>query len=308
VSKKSNQTRKESESSSEKGRVTIGVVARPGHERALSLAEELIVWCRTRGYDTLIDEQTVKALRVGGDGVGPEEIVRRADPIVTLGGDGTLIGIARYVIGRSPKLVGVNFGHLGFLTEVAPEHLFTVLEEVLNGSALYEERALASAQVIRNGSVIFSNQAVNDVVVQKGSRAKLLDFDFAVDGEDVARIRADGIIMATPTGSTAYSLAAGGSIAHPSLAVFLVTPICPHSLTNRPLVLPAGSTLTVEIGQFEEEVWITIDGQVSHALMTDDIVRVKQAQQTVKFVRSKDKGYFEILRTKLNWGVPNRSD
>lgn len=287
---------------------TIGIVTRASSDRASAVSEELIVWCRNHGYFPLVDVVTAKTLRLGEEGATPEEILRRADPVVTLGGDGTLIGVARYVIGRSPVMVGVNFGHLGFLTEVPPKAIFSTLEEVLAGNAVIEERALITAEVIRKGETVFMSQAVNDVVVQKGARSKLLDFDFAVDGEDVARVRADGLIVATPTGSTAYSLAAGGSIAHPSLSVVLVTPICPHSLTNRPLILPASSTITIEIPQFDDEIWVTIDGQISQALQTDDTVRVRQAQQTVKFVRSKDKGYFDILRTKLNWGAPNRSE
>lgn len=287
---------------------TIGIVTRANSERAAAVSEELIVWCRSHGYIPLVDVTTAKTLRLGEDGISAEEILRRADPVVTLGGDGTLIGVARYVIGRSPVMVGVNFGNLGFLTEVPPKGLFSALEEVLSGNAVIEERALITAEVIRKGETVFMSQAVNDVVVQKGARSKLLDFDFAVDGEGVARVRSDGLIVATPTGSTAYSLAAGGSIAHPSLSVVLVTPICPHSLTNRPLILPAASTITIEIPQFDDEIWVTIDGQVSQSLQTEDTVRVRQAQQTVKFVRSKDKGYFDILRTKLNWGAPNRSE
>jgi NAD+ kinase len=149
---------------------------------------------------------------------------------------------------------------------------------------------------------------VNDVVVQKGARSPLPELDLSVNRHDVARIRADGIIFATPTGSTAYSLAAGGSIAHPSLSVILVTPICPHSLTNRPLILPGSASIKVNLPRFDDEVLVTVDGQVSEPLRSGDVVRVGQAHQTVKFVISKEKGYFDILRTKLNWGRPNRPD
>jgi NAD+ kinase len=204
--------------------------------------------------------------------------------------------------------VGVNFGNLGFLTEVRPQELFSVLEQALENKVASAERVLLFVQVIRDGSVIFESQAVNDAVVQKGARSPLPELDLSVNEHDVARIRADGIIIATPTGSTAYSLAAGGSIAHPSLSVFLVTPVCPHSLTNRPLILPGSSTVGVKLPHFKEDAWVTIDGQVSQQLKSGDFVRVTQAKQTVRFVISPDKSYFDILRTKLNWGVPNKAD
>jgi NAD+ kinase len=235
-------------------------------------------------------------------------MVERADPIITLGGDGTLIGVARYVEGKSPVFVGVNFGNLGFLTEIRPDELMSVLDDVVKGGVKCAERLLIDVQVHRKGVIVFESRAVNDVVVQKGARSRLPQLDLAVNGHDVARIRPDGIILSTPTGSTAYSLAAGGSIAHPSLSVILVTPICPHSLTNRPLILPGSAMVEVELPRFDDEVIVTVDGQVSAPLESGDIVKVSQAKQTVKFVVSREKSYFDILRTKLNWGVPNRPD
>lgn len=275
---------------------TIGLVIRPAHEEAHNLGKKVLSWAKERRHEVLPPDLAI------------EELVRRADPIITLGGDGTLIGVARYVKGRSPVLVGVNFGNLGFLTEVAPKELFVVLEDVLAGKVLCDERRLLGARVIRDDKVVFSSQAVNDVVIQKGARSRLLDFDFWVDDEAVARIRADGLIMASPTGSTAYSLAAGGSIAHPSVPVMLVTPICPHSLTNRPLILSRDSTLAVVCPNFDDEVLAMIDGQVAFALKGHDRIEVRQTKQTVCYVRSREKGYFDILRTKLNWGIPNRAE
>jgi NAD+ kinase len=227
---------------------------------------------------------------------------------VTLGGDGTLIGVARYVRGSSPVFVGVNFGNLGFLTEVRPDELMKTLEDALAGKVSCAERVLLHVVVERDGKNVFESQAVNDVVVQKGARAPLPELDLGVNGHDVARIRADGIIFATPTGSTAYSLAAGGSIAHPSLSVILVTPVCPHSLTNRPLILPGSARIELELPKFHDEVLVTVDGQVSESLQPGDKVKVSQAKQAVRFVISEDESYFDILRTKLNWGVPNRPD
>ena len=286
----------------------VGLVIRAGNQKVVARARELVKWCADRNLELLVDGQTVKSLKLNVPGLSNQEIVERADPIVTLGGDGTLIGVARFVKGASPLFVGVNFGNLGFLTEVRPEELFHVLEETLAKKVSSAERGLLYVQVVRDGAVVFESQAVNDVVVQKGARAPLPELDLSVNDHDVARIRADGIIVSTPTGSTAYSLAAGGSIAHPSLSVILVTPICPHSLTNRPLILPGSSTIEIDVPKFNDELYVTIDGQVSERLQAGDIVRVSQAKQTVRFVISPDKSYFDILRTKLNWGVPNRPD
>jgi NAD+ kinase len=288
--------------------VRIGLVIRPGSPKISNLAREVLSWCAQRSLPVDVDVQTGKVLKLTQAGISARELVERADPIITLGGDGTLIGVARHVRGTSPVFIGVNFGNLGFLTEVPPDELFAVFEQALQGKVACAERVLLTVQLERDGKVFFESQAVNDVVVQKGARSPLPELDLSVNKQDVARIRADGIIFATPTGSTAYSLAAGGSIAHPSLSVILVTPICPHSLTNRPLILPGSVSIQVNLPRFQDEVLVTVDGQVSEQLKPGDVVRVGQARQTVKFVLSKEKGYFDILRTKLNWGRPNRAD
>jgi NAD+ kinase len=273
-----------------------------------------VQWSTSRGFVLKVERWSADSLVPAGIVIPSEHIVDSAtlvavaDPIITLGGDGTLIGVARDVQGPSPLFVGVNFGNLGFLTEVKPDEVFEVLQEVLDGKISCGERVLITTEIVRQGEVVFASNAVNDVVVQKGSRARLPELDLSVNGEDIARIRGDGLIVATPTGSTAYSLAAGGSIAHPSLNVMLVTPICPHSLTNRPLILPGSAELAIELPPFDDEVFVVVDGQVSTELQSGDIVKVRKATQTVKFVLSRKHGYFDILRTKLNWGVPNRAD
>ena len=236
-----------------------------------------------------------------------DKLATSADPVVTLGGDGTLIGVARYVQGQSPVMIGVNFGNLGFLTEILPSELFSTISNVLSGSSRFAVRSMLMAEVYRQGELIFSSQAVNDAVVQKGVRERLLDLDLAVDGEAVMRLRADGIIIATPTGSTAYSLSAGGSIAHPSLEVALITPICPHSLTNRPLVLGLDSNIRITVPNYDGKVFLTIDGQVSTQLLPGDALCLQRAKHSVRFVRSPGKSYYDILRTKLNWGIANQS-
>lgn len=294
---------------------TIGLVVRPGHEAAKELAHKVIDWAKSNSQTVLLEEETARALSSKEPGVPSHHLAVKADPIVTLGGDGTLIGVARYVTKRSPLLIGVNFGNLGFLTELSPSELMPTLKKFFsdNGkSLLHGERSMIFCEVLRlvDGSekCVFSSQAVNDVVVQKGTQDKLIDIDFAVDDEAVMRLRADGLIIATPTGSTAYSLAAGGSIVHPLLSVVLVTPICPHSLTSRPLVLSLDARLSVGLPQHEGQTFLSIDGQVSVPLLSGDKVVLTRAQNVVRFARSPSKSYFEILRGKLNWGIGNKAE
>jgi len=287
---------------------TIGLAIRGGIERAKSLGHELFAWAAPRGHTVVCESETAKLLGLSEGGLSAAELAHAADPIVILGGDGTLIGVGRYVDKSSPTLVGVNFGNLGFLTEVTPDELFSTVESVLAGSAAIGTRSMLRAEVWRDEQIIFSSQAVNDAVVQKGARARLLDLDIAVNGEEIMRLRCDGLIAATPTGSTAYSLAAGGSIVHPSLAVMLVTPICAHSLTSRPLILPLESSFSVSVPLYEGRVFLMIDGQDNVELRSGDVVKITKAKNTVKFVKSPRKSYFDILRTKLNWGIRNRPE
>ncbi len=293
---------------------TLGLVIRPGVDAARVLGLELLQWARSRGYSVLLEEETARALGDGQSGIPSHHLAVQADPIVTLGGDGTLIGVARYVTKRSPLLIGVNFGNLGFLTEISPPELIPTVEKHLSGKGETipsGERNMLLCEVWRavdgKPKCVFSSQAVNDAVVQKGTEDRLIDMDLAVDGDDVMRTRADGLIIATPTGSTAYSLAAGGSIVHPLLSVVLVTPICAHSLTSRPLVLSLDAMVDVSLPGFEGNVFLIIDGQVTVKLHPKDRVRIKRAENVVRFARSPSKSYFEILRRKLNWGIANKA-
>lgn len=283
----------------------IGLVVRPGIKKALSAADEVLQWAKRNEHQVVLEARSANIFGGSVQGMTPEKLIAAADPIITLGGDGTLIGIARHVGEHRPVIIGVNFGNLGFLTEITPDELIPTLESFFAGKAHYAERSMLWAEVYRDGQCTFSSQAVNDAIVQKGSRDRLLDIDLAVNEEDVMRMRGDGLIMATPTGSTAYSLAAGGSIAHPSLDLVLITPICPHSLTTRPLLLKIDSRLSVSIPRYDGRVYLSVDGQVSTALQSGDVVRVTRSKYSVRFVRSTHRSYFEILRAKLNWGIGN---
>lgn len=285
--------------------VRVGLVSKAGVPGARELAGRVSVWARKQGYDLLVEQGSLSDLDHYVMALGREELAVKADPIISLGGDGTLIGVARHVNGHSPLLIGVNFGCLGFLTEVVPQDLFNVLEDVLAGRADVAVRSMLTVEVSRCGQIIFKSQAINEVVVLKGASDRLLTLDISVDGEDVTRIKADGVIVATPTGSTAYSLSAGGSITAPWLPVILITPICAHSLTNRPLIIGDSSMVEVVVPSYEGQVFVNVDGQVSHDLEIGDVVRVRRSLNSVKFVRSSSQSYFRILRTKLNWGLTN---
>ena len=286
----------------------IGVVIRPGIPAAIELGEQLVAWCKNNGHSILSGVAEGRGVALGNS-VSFEELAEKADPIVVLGGDGTLIGLARHVQDPAPVFIGVNFGNLGFLTEIAPAELFPVLDGFFAGTLRVGERSMVEARVLREGESkpAYISQVMNDAVVQKGARSRLFDMDLAVDGEAVTRIRADGIIIATPTGSTAYSLAAGGSIVDPELPVVLVTPICPHSLTSRPLVLSLNRELSIATPSIDGNVFLIVDGQEAIDLQSGDKVVVKRAKNRVKFVKSPSKSYFEILRQKLNWGIGNQS-
>ncbi len=285
--------------------IQIGLVIKSGVGAAIELARQVAHWTNAQGHELLVDHESSKVLDHFSGVFQRDELAARANPIITLGGDGTLISVARHVYSDSPVLIGVNFGCLGFLTEVSPQDLFGVLDAVLGQRADIAVRSMLAVEVNRADRVIFSSQAVNEAVVIKGASDRLLALDLAVNHEDVSRIKADGLIVATPTGSTAYSLSAGGSIVAPWLSVVLVTPICAHSLTSRPLVIDNDSLVEIGIPQYEGEVFVNVDGQVSHALQTGDIVRLRRSPNSVKFVRSSSQSYFEILRTKLNWGLTN---
>ncbi|RMD84023.1 MAG: NAD(+) kinase [Candidatus Dadabacteria bacterium] len=285
---------------------TFGLVIRKEVDAAVALGEELLSWCKDNDHHVVCEEETARALGLK-EGISPREMANSCDPIIALGGDGTLIGVARYVDGVTPVMLGVNFGRLGFLTEVAPDELFQAIETTLGGTAQFGKRHMLYAEVIRGGKTLFSMQAVNDAVLQKGTLDKLLELDLSVNEQKVSRYRCDGLIISTPTGSTAYNLSAGGPIVHPTLNVCVVSPICSHSLTHRPLVLSLDSELKVYIPPYDGHIYLSIDGQEGYELKSGDYVRIVKAKNSVIFVRSPSRSYFQILRDKLNWGAGNGS-
>lgn len=279
----------------------IGLVVRAGVPEAVKLGRMLIDWAAQNKHELIAEDSSATALGIKGGG-SPETIANSCDPIIALGGDGTLIGVGRHVRGRPPVMLGVNFGRLGFLTEIAPGELFDTLKAVLAGTAQFGTRSMLACSVTRGGSEIFKTQAINDVVLHKGVFDKLMEIELRVDGQDVSAIRCDGLIVSTPTGSTAYSLSAGGPIVSPTLNVVVVTPICSHSLTHRPIVLSNESTISLSVSKYDGEIAISVDGQEGEDLKAGDTITLTKSPNSVIFVRSITQNYFEILRKKLNWG------
>ena len=282
---------------------TIGVVVKRNRRRAVSLARDVVRWLEKRGKRVWLDPDAAAALSLP-NGIEKAQMMAKADLVVVLGGDGTLLSVARHAGRREVPIVGVNLGGLGFLTDVRPEEVFEALERVLQGAYRIEHRATLRCAVVREGKVIRRFQALNDVVINKGALARIIDLDTEVDGEPLTSFRADGLILATPTGSTAYSLSAGGPVVDPSLGVILVSPICPHTLTNRPIALPdrACVRVTVRASREDEEVVLTVDGQEMMPLDTEDVVEVRRSRNRVALVRSPAQSFYKLLRTKLRWG------
>jgi len=279
----------------------IGIVAKRNRPEALALARRLSTWLRRRRRSVLLEAEAAKALRLP-NGVTKKEMMARADLVIVLGGDGTLLSVARHAGARRVPVLGVNLGGLGFLTDVRPEEIFPALARVLAGHYRIERRFMLEAAVVRAGKRVRRFQALNDVVINKGALARILDLETSVDGVALCTYKADGLILSTPTGSTAYSLSAGGAIVEPSLGVVLISPICPHTLTQRPIVLAEKSRVRIAVRSPDEDVVLTIDGQEGMKLASEDVVAVCPSKHRVLLVRSPTHSFFELLRTKLRWG------
>jgi NAD+ kinase len=286
----------------------IGVIARPDLAEAAPALRELVQWLQRRGVKVVLEERTA-ALADGSAGgswtlAAGRDVAAQADAVVVLGGDGTLLGASRLMATDRPvPILGVNFGSLGFLTEITLAELYPTLESVLEGRYRYEERRMLRGCVRREGQPDVTDDALNDVVVTKATLSRIIELDVSVDGLFVSTFRADGLIVSSPTGSTAYNLAAGGPILHPTLPAIVLTPICPHMLTNRPLVVSDGSAIEVRLRSPQDgEVHLTFDGQRGFPMGRQDSVQVTRSPRTLRLVTAAGRDYFAVLRTKLKWG------
>jgi NAD+ kinase len=279
----------------------IAIFAKVHDPRCQGVAEELIRWLESRGLTPLVEAHLARHLG-GRSGIPDEEIPDLADMAVVLGGDGTLISAARLIGGREIPILGVNLGSLGFLTEITLDELYPSLESCLSGDYRTSARMMVSVTVERNGETICAHRVLNDVVINKGALARIVDMETLVNDHYLTTYKADGLIISSPTGSTGYCLSANGPIVHPTLECLTITPICPHTLTNRPIVLEPTAVVIVRLISKNEDVFLTLDGQVGVELKCGDMIRVGRAEHRTKLVMSKSKDYFEVLRTKLKWG------
>ena len=278
----------------------FGIICKPGRTEHVVLLREVVTWLEERGAETFVDSESARS--IGIQGHDRSEIPSRSDVVLVLGGDGTMLSVARLVCERSLPILGVNLGGLGFITEVPKKDVFTALDHVLSGNFTIEERLMLTSSVIRNGEKISEYTALNDVVINKGALARIEVFETYVDGAYVTKFRADGLIISTPTGSTAYCLSAGGPILYPTLDSIVLIPICPHTLTNRPIVLPETVTVEVILRSPAEDLFLTVDGQVGFTLQEHDRVVVAKSPHKTRLLIPLERDFFEILTTKLGWG------
>jgi NAD+ kinase len=276
----------------------VAIATKIGSPEAIAAAGELSEWLRRRGIAVALDERTHRALADDGEAYDFEA---RYDLVVVLGGDGTLMSVARAQRHGVP-ILGVNLGGLGFLTEINRGELYPSMVEILAGRFATEARALLDVELQRPAVAGLTYKALNDVVVTKSALARIIDLRIEVDGRLVARYRSDGLILSTPTGSTAYNLSAGGPIVFPTLPVIVITPICPHTLTHRPLVVPDSSLVEVRLETPDQEVYLTVDGQEGTTLEPSDRVRVRSSQVHANLVRISGRSFYDSLRSKLRWG------
>jgi NAD+ kinase len=277
----------------------VAVVTKVGSRDAVHTAYELAEWLLRRGHPVAVDQATLRARALpGATAFDPEQAY---DLVVVLGGDGTLLSVGRTLTNGSP-ILGVNLGSLGFLTEVNRGELYPLLVEVLAGRFEIEERSLLDVRLQRAGGTVLSYRVLNDAVIAKSALARIIELSLRVDGRLVARYRSDGLIISTPTGSTAYNLSAGGPIVFPQLPVAVLNPICPHTLTLRPLVVPDAATIEVKLETQREEVYLTLDGQEGTTLNFHDVVRISGCPSRVRLVRVSGRTFYDNLRGKLRWG------
>ena len=280
----------------------VGIVAKPDAPRAPEVVTRLVDWLTERGIDVTLEKETAGIVpAVRATAANKAELPGLSDLLIVLGGDGTLLSMARAVGDLGVPILGVNLGGLGFLTATTLDEMLPSLQAAVEGRMVVEDRLMLVARVFRNGTAVCEHMALNDMVITKSAMSRIISLAVSVEGEYATAYRADGLIISTPTGSTAYSLSAGGPILFPTADAIVLTPICSHTLTNRPIVIPASHRIEVTV-QSDQEIMLTVDGQVGVGLRERDIVQIVKAAAHIRLVRFPQKDFFSVLRTKLKWG------
>jgi len=280
----------------------IGLFAKRSNPDAIVVAREVTTWLQERGVEVFLDQRLASDM---GDyqGYPGGSIPAMVNLIVVLGGDGTLISVARRVGDLRTPILGVNLGSLGFLTEITLDELYPMLEKVVAGEFTVTNRIMLDAVVRRGNQEVGRYRVLNDVVINKGAIARIIDMEVTVDNDYLTTFKADGLIISSPTGSTAYNLAAGGPIIYPGLHCLVISPICPHMLTNRPIIVSDEAIIRVEVKFKDEDVVLTADGQVGMPLQGGDMVEIRKSRSSTLLIKSPSRDFFEVLRTKLHWGA-----
>jgi NAD+ kinase len=285
---------------------TIGIIGKHGDPTAGGTLLEVINYLKQHDYEVLLDEYSFDVspeLIRDMTGVCRSELGERCDLAIVVGGDGTMLNAARSLVDHGVPILGINLGRLGFLTDISPDDIHRHLDQILAGNYLEEQRALLHARVMRNGDEINESTAFNDVVVHKTDVARMIEYETYIGGKFVNNTRSDGLIVSTPTGSTAYALSGGGPIVHPSLNALVLVPICPHTMTYRPIVVDGDSTVEIMVTEDNQgHAQITCDGQIDLGLMNGDRVVIKRKDKFIRLIHPENYNYYEILRAKLHWG------
>jgi NAD+ kinase len=281
---------------------TAAIISKPGKRELEGIVPQVAAWLKSHGYEVVADGETAAYLQ-GAPVVEREQMAeKKPEFALVLGGDGTMLAAARAVAQAGIPIMGVNVGALGFLTEIPLEELYPTLEALVENRCQVETRSMIHCHLMRGEQRIAHYDAMNDAVVGKGAIARVNEFEVRVDDESVATYKADGLIVCTPTGSTAYSLAAGGPILAPDVDAFIITPISPHALTHRPVVVKDSSEVRILVKSVGEEAFLTVDGQVGIAVLDGDVVTCRKSARQVRLLRRNPRNFFDVLRAKLKWG------
>ncbi|MDY6821499.1 MAG: NAD(+)/NADH kinase [Deferribacterota bacterium] len=282
---------------------TVAIIAKPHAENVVNLLEEIVKLLDESNIEVLYDKRAASILNLSNHS-SEEDIREGSDLVIVLGGDGTLISAVRIVGDKEVPIMGINMGRLGFLTEIRAGEAVNMLKNVIKGDYCAENRMKLHCDLFENKQSKFATDVLNDIVINKGALARMIDVELFIDDHFVNSLRADGVIFSTPTGSTAYNLAAGGPIIYPTLNSIIITPICPHSLTHRPIVVSRRSKIVVVMKNSNEQIYLTCDGQIGQKLKNNDIkLNITQSSHNVKLITPKNRSYYSLLREKLGWGI-----